>query len=128
MLEKVQPTAETYWQAVQYISDEKGSREIMPQTDAEWERVAEAARQLAWAGEEMQQPHYAEGRGADWTAFAQGLVEVSHQAEMAAQSQDPAKVLEVGGTLYNVCSACHETYMTNPAGMVPSWRAEPATE
>ena len=123
MIEAVQPNADTYWQAVQYISDENGSREIIPQTDAEWETVAAAARKLGQLGEDMQKPEYAEGRGADWTAYAQGLVAVSQQAEEAAAAQDPEKVLDVGGTLYNVCSACHETYMTNPAGMAPSWRA-----
>jgi len=120
MAEHVQPTAETYWQAVQYVSDESGSREIMPQNDAEWKRTAQAARRLAELGEELKQPQYAEGRGADWMAYAEGLVAVSEQAEKAAQSQDPAKVLEVGGTLYNVCSVCHETYMPVPGGMSPT--------
>ncbi len=125
MAEHVQPTAEIYWQAVQYVSDENGSREIMPQNDAEWDRTIQAAHRLGELGEEMKQPQYAEGRGADWMAFAQGLVDVSLQAEKAAQTHDPSKVLEAGGTLYNVCSACHETYMPVPGGMAPTSSASP---
>ncbi|MWV26858.1 hypothetical protein [Aurantiacibacter rhizosphaerae] len=121
MVEQVQPTSETYWNAVQYISDENGSREVTPQNDAEWERTAEAARQLASYGEQLQQPQYAEGHGSDWMAYSQGLVEVAGQAEAAANAKDPAKVLEIGGTLYNVCSSCHEKYMSEPAGISPSW-------
>ena len=43
MKNKVQPTAQIYWDAVQYISDESGNRDIVPQTDADWEKVRKAA-------------------------------------------------------------------------------------
>ena len=37
MANEVQPTAEVYWNAVQFISDETGDHDIRPQTDEEWE-------------------------------------------------------------------------------------------
>jgi len=119
MAEHVQPTAQVYWNAVQYISDEKGAREIVPQNQAEWDRTAAAATRLADLGRELQQAKYAAGRGADWAEFTRGLVDVAGQAEAAARSHKPEKVLEAGGTLYNVCSACHEVYMPTPAGLSP---------
>lgn len=121
----VQPEAELYWQAVQYVSDEKGAREIVPQNDAEWNRTAEAARKLKALGETMKQPSYAAGKGADWQDFAQGLVDASGRAEVAALARKPEQVLEAGGTLYNVCSACHETYMPSPGGLAPADQASP---
>jgi len=120
MAQHVQPTTQTYWDAVQFVSDASGAREIVPKNDAEWQRTAEAAKMLKQLAEELKDPGYAEGRGSDWQAFAQGLADVSEQAQQAAEQKSPEKVLEAGGTLYNVCSACHEVYMPSPGGLVPT--------
>lgn len=122
MLRQVQPEAEAYWQAVQYISDESGLRRIEPKNDAEWSRVAEAARNLRSLGEAMKAPAYARGKGSDWLDFSQGLIDVSGPAEEAANARNLEQVLAVGGTIYNVCTACHEVYMPNPPIMAPSER------
>ena len=110
MADDVQPTADVYWKSVQYISDETGEHDIFPRTDAEWARVTAAATRLGELGELLKTPGYAEGRGEDWTELADGLVQVAKRAEQIAQSQDKEKVFEVGGTIYNVCSACHSLY------------------
>ncbi|MEO5598438.1 MAG: hypothetical protein ABIQ66_07445 [Novosphingobium sp.] len=120
MNQHVQPEAEIYWQAVQYISDEKGAREIVPHSDVEWNRTAEAARKLKTFGESLKQPAYAQGKGTDWQDYAQGLVDAAGRAETAALARKPEQVLEAGGTLYNVCSACHEVYMPVPGGLAPT--------
>ncbi len=119
MATQVQPEAQVYWDAVQFISDADGLHEIVPETDADWERTIEAARELKALGEELQQPAYAANRGADWQDFSQGLVDIATRAEAAALSKDPHKVLDAGGVLYNVCSACHEQYMELKAGAAP---------
>ena len=110
MANKVQPTSEVYWNAVQYISDETGSHEIAPQTDADWERVRQAAVQLREYGQQLQTPAYTQGREENWTRFAQALVDVSARDEQAAANRDKDAVFEVGGTVYSVCSACHQAY------------------
>lgn len=120
MSQHVQPESEIYWQAVQYISDAKGQREIVPQNDAEWNRTAEAARKIKALGESLKQPAYAQGKGADWNDFSQGMVDAAGLAEAAALARKPEQVLEAGGTLYNVCSACHEVYMPSPGGLAPT--------
>lgn len=110
MAETVQPTAEIYWNSVQYISDEQGEHEIFPRTDAEWEDVRQSAARLAEIGAELKEPGYAQGRGQGWIDFADGLIEVAGQAEQAAIAKDVDAVFEVGGTVYSVCSACHQAY------------------
>lgn len=117
MAKEVQPTAEVYWNAVQFISDETGNHDIFPKDDAEWARVQAAAAKLGEHGKLLQTPGYTEGRGADWSEFAKGLVDVAALAEVAAKEKNTDKVFEVGGTMYNVCSACHQAYP--PAQGIP---------
>lgn len=110
MAQKVDPTSKIYFSAVQYISDETGNHDIMPKTDAEWQKVAQAAVDLQAYGTTLQSPAYTEGRNPDWTKMSQDLVTVSQQAEAAAKEKNPDKVFEVAGTVYAVCSACHTAY------------------
>ena len=124
MAKEVQPTAEVYWNAVQFISDETGNHDIFPKDDAEWARVQAAAVKLGEHGKLLQTPGYTEGRGADWSEFAKGLVDVAALAEGAAKDKNTDKVFEVGGTMYNVCSACHQAYP--PAQGIPG-QGETAT-
>jgi cytochrome c556 len=120
MAKQVQPTAKLYWDAVQYISDENGNRDIAPTTDAEWERTRKAAEDLGKLGTLLQTPAYTEGRNADWTKFSKALVDISKQAEKAATDKSPDAVFEVGGTMYNVCSACHMAYPAESATAEPA--------
>jgi len=110
MAEDVQPTAKIYWDAVQYISDESGDHDIKPETDADWAKTKAAATRLGEFAALLRTPAYTEGRGTDWTTFANSLTEVAKLAEQAADEKNPDKVFEVGGTIYNVCSACHQVY------------------
>lgn len=110
MAKKVQPTAQIYWDAVRYVSDETGEHDIVPQTDADWEKVRKAAVDLQDYGKLLQTDAYTEGRNPDWTKFSQAMVEVSQQAEQAAKDKNVDKVFEISGTIYNVCSACHQVY------------------
>lgn len=114
MANEIQPTSEVYWNAVGAVSElidgEPVFREFEPETDAEWQAVADAAVRLRQYGEVLATPAYAEGRGDDWLDFAQGMQDVARQAEQAAIDKSPEAVFEVGGTLYNVCTACHQSY------------------
>lgn len=125
MASEVQPTAEVYWGAVQYVSDETGDHDIFPKDDAAWEKVRAAAATLADHGRLLATPAYAEGRGKDWVEFSNGLVEVAGLAEQAAVEKDTDKVFEVGGTVYNVCTACHQAYP--PAEGLPAEDAAAAS-
>jgi len=110
MKEDVQPTAQEYWDAVQFVSDETGDHDIFPQTDADWAKTKAAATKLREFADLLKTPGYTEGRNEDWTTFANSMGEVATQMEEAAEQHDTDKVFEVGGTMYNVCSACHQVY------------------
>lgn len=114
MANEVQPTADIYWGAVgsasELIDGQPVFREWAPETDAEWEAVAASAAKLRTLAESMGSPAYAEGRGEGWTDFTDGLIEAATRAEQAAQSKNADAVFEAGGTLYAVCSACHQAF------------------
>jgi cytochrome c556 len=124
MKNKVEPTAQIYWNAVQYISDKNGNRDIVPQTDADWEKVRKAAADLQDYGKLLQTDAYSQGRNPDWVKFSKAMVEVSKQAEQAAKDKNVDKVFEISGTMYNVCSACHMVY---PATVGPEASGTPAS-
>ncbi|WAT18901.1 hypothetical protein OZN62_04845 [Aurantiacibacter sp. MUD11] len=114
MAQEMQPTAEIYWNSVGAVSElvdgEPVFREWQPETDEEWQEVADAAARLGELGQVMMTPAYAEGRGDDWNAYSQGLVDAAARAGEAAAAKDPEAVFEAGGVVYSVCSACHRMY------------------
>lgn len=124
MAQQVEPAAQTYWQSVRFESrlmPDGSVRETdyRPDSDAEWEEVRAAAAHLGDMGRVLKSPAYADGRGPAWLTYAQGLVDASAQAEAAARARDPDAVFEVGGTVYAVCRACHQSYPPEelPEGM-----------
>jgi len=121
MAQDVQPTAEIYWDAVQYISDETGDHDIVPETDEDWDRARQAAKKLQEYGRLLATPAYASERGNDWMDFANALVEVGERAEQTTVDKDVDAVFEVGGVVYRVCSGCHTFYPpANPIGAEPA--------
>ena len=130
MANEVQPTADIYWGAVGSASELVDGlpvfREWKPETDAEWQAVAASAAKLRTLAETMGSPAYAEGRAEGWTDFTDGLIEAATRAEQAAQTKDADAVFEAGGTLYAVCSACHQAFPpeeglpSEPVDMTPN--------
>ncbi|BAV63338.1 hypothetical protein [Sphingobium cloacae] len=120
MVGKIEPAAKVYWNAVKYISDENGLHEIMPRTDADWVQTREAAESVGRYADLMLTPAYAQYRGQDWHDFAKGLSDVAARAAEAAESRKADKVLELGGMMYNVCSACHEVYLPLAGSQPPT--------
>ncbi len=114
MADEVQPTTEIFWQSVGSVSElvdgEPVFREWQPETDEEWEEVRLAAVRIGEFGEVLASPAYADGRGDDWLDYSQGLQDVAVLAEEAALSRDPEQVFAVSGTIYAVCTACHQMY------------------
>src|SRR5690606_23694390 len=87
-----------------------GNHDIVPQNDADWEKTRQAAAKIVEYGEMLAKPEYAHGRGEDWIAFSNALVEAGKKAEQTAVDKNPEAVFEVGGLVYRVCSACHMNY------------------
>jgi len=114
MKQKVDPTSAIYFASVsstsELIDGKVVNTETAPETDADWEKVRQAAADLRAQAELLQSDAYTEGRRDDWTRMAKDLATVSTQAEQAAKDKDPEKVFEVSGTIYMVCDGCHTAY------------------
>lgn len=114
MAEEVQPTAEIYWNTVRYESElvdgEAVQRDIVPETDADWQRARDAATRLVELANQLKSPAYAQGRNEDWVQFASSLEEAAQRSQQAVDERSVDKVFETGGLVYSVCSACHQVY------------------
>lgn len=121
MANTVQPTAETYWDKVQFITDMEGFHEIQPETDEEWKATQDAAIAISDIATLLATPEYSDGRDEAWFDFTDGLTGVAKLAEEAAIAQDPELVFEVGGKIYNVCKGCHQTF---PPEAIPDGMTE----
>ena len=110
MANVMEPTAEIYWKSSGYVVDETGEHDLTPTTEEGWLATRTSAATITEMGNLLMTPLYAEGRGDDWIEFSRALVEVGKQAEQTAIDRDSEAIMEVGGTMYNICSACHQVY------------------
>ena len=135
--------AQEVWDSVKIEIDDKGTHETRPRNKEEWQEVAYAARGLAEASTLLMYEGRVEDQG-EWAKYVKQMSETALQAAKAADDQDPDKLLEAGGNIYDVCTKCHETYLekvekkrtggaptaaplTAPPGAAPAVPA-PATE
>lgn len=105
----IDPNADVVWDSVKSISNAKGTTEIYPRTDAQWEAVRNSAATLVEAGNLLM----VEGRAKDnkqWMAYAQRLSKTAEVALKAAQDKDKETLFNAGGEIYNACKACHDKY------------------
>lgn len=115
----VQPQADVFWKSAGTVTDETGEHDLTPTTDEGWLRTRSAAATVTEMGNLLMTPLYAEGRGEDWMKFSKALVEIGQRAEKAAVDKSSDAIFDVGGTMYNVCTACHQVYPP-AAGEVPA--------
>lgn len=109
MVGPIAHAAERYWDAVQTIVDENGTREIFPRTDEEWESAWADALAVAESGNLLMMPAHA--RDGEWMTLAARLVEEGLAAARAAESRDRTQVLDAGNRVYRVCAECHRLYI-----------------
>lgn len=113
----VQPQADVFWKSAGSYTDATGTHDLRPTTDEAWLRTRSAAATIAEMGNLLMTPQYAEGRGEDWMQFSKSLVEIGLKAEKAAVDRSEDEIFDTGGTMYNVCTACHQAYpATGKAG------------
>jgi hypothetical protein len=115
----VQPQADVFWKSAGSYTDATGTHDLRPTTDEAWLRTRSAAATIAEMGNLLMTKQYAEGRGADWMQFSKSLVEIGVKAEKAAVDRSEDEIFEAGGTMYNVCTACHQVYPPK-AGEIPA--------
>ena len=107
----VDPPARAIWASVSTTYTLAGTENKAPHTDEEWEAVEHSALDLAEAANLLLLPGRAPGAG-DWLKHAHALVDAAVEARKATLARDPERVFEAGGTIYEVCSACHAEYYT----------------
>lgn len=123
-------SADYLWQSFRTVSDEKGTHEYQPRTDAEWHEVRRRAVLLAESANLIAIPGRKVAHG-DRTAetndpldvaaiqkrldadheqlvsFGDALRDISLQMVAAADKKDIDGMMRLGGTLDEVCEACH---------------------
>jgi len=97
------------WDASGITNDESGEYEIRPQTDEEWETVADGGATLAESLNLLMVPD----RVLDdaWRMYAQELSDAGMEAFDAAEARDPTNNLfEIGTRINEACTQCHVNY------------------
>jgi hypothetical protein len=105
----IDPNADVVWDSVKSISNIKGTIEIYPRTDAQWEAVRNSAATLVEAGNLLM----IEGRakeGNQWMEYSKRLSRTAEIALKAAQDKNKDALFDAGGKIYNACKACHDKY------------------
>ena len=105
----IDPHADVVWDSVKSISNIKGTTEIYPRTDAQWEAVRNSAATLIEAGNLLM----VEGRAKDnkqWMEYSKRLSRTAEVALKAAQDKNKDALFDAGGAIYNYCKACHDKY------------------
>ena len=105
----IDPNADVVWDSVKSISNIKGTTEIYPRTDAQWEAVRNSAATLVEAGNLLM----IEGRakeGDQWIEYSKRLSRTAEIALKAAQDKNKDALFDAGGKIYNACKACHDKY------------------
>lgn len=121
--------ADVIWQAVEFRSTEDGSIMVGPETEEGWTEVRHAAMALAEAANNLVIPgRHSDSPGAEvvegelppaeidaliaqqrgaWVGFAEAMRSTAMQAVAAIDERDADKILDVGGSLDQVCESCH---------------------
>ena len=103
------PNSDVIWGSVSVVVDLNGETQNMPQTDEEWQEVADRAMGLADASNLLLMPERSQGRQ-PWIDFTLEMSEKAEAAAEAALLRDFEQLLFTGGELYEACAKCHEEY------------------
>jgi hypothetical protein len=105
----IDPNAQIVWKSVGTIVSEKGTEEIAPKTDADWEAIRNSAATLAEAGNLLMMEGRARNQD-DWMKKARALIDNANIMLQAIDAKDAPAVFTAGSDLYLACSDCHATY------------------
>jgi hypothetical protein len=111
----IDPAADVIWDSVKTVITEKGTQEIAPKTDADWDKVRGGAATLMEASNALM----IEGRARDkkeWMTAARRLGDAANEALKAAQAKNTETLFNEGGNIYKACAACHSKYATHLDG------------
>jgi uncharacterized protein YjeT (DUF2065 family) len=133
MRDMIQPTADTLWMAISYVSTLEGVVETSPETDEDWERLRTAALALIEAGNALMLPgrpvmgevpaNYPQFQyrpdeiealiAADpesWNRYAQGMQEWTRETLVAIGFRDQMGFSDFSARINDACQGCHAQF------------------
>ena len=110
MAHLLDPAAEAIWDSAGFVITEDGESSLEPKNQEEWDRVLYGAKVISESAFLLSRPEISKNRE-DWITVSGLLKVVGDQAFEAAEKQDVEALFEIGADLYQVCVACHQTYM-----------------
>jgi hypothetical protein len=105
----IDPAADVIWDSVKTIITEKGTEEIYPKTDEQWEAIRNASASLIESGNLLKLRNK-KASDQEWITYADRLSKNAELALKAANDRNKEALFDVGGSIYNSCKACHEKY------------------
>lgn len=112
MAHLLDPAAEAIWDSAGFVITEEGEFSLEPKNQEEWDKVLYGAKVISESAFLLSRPEISKNRK-DWIAVSGLLKVVGDKAFEAAERQDVEELFKVGADLYQVCVACHQTYMTD---------------
>lgn len=103
------PATDVIWGAAGAVITAEGEQDLAPVDEASWQAVFNAAAVVTETGNLLMLPGRAEDSG-DWMEYSAALITTGKEAMAAAEAKDAQAVFDVGGKLYLVCVACHQSY------------------
>ncbi len=105
----VNPGAVAFWAG----GNDPAESESTFATEARWVAAVRGAQAMQAKGKLLQTAGIA--REGPWSTFAEMMIQVSAEGEVAARARDSEKAFEVGGRLYDACNGCHKAYVPRVA-------------
>jgi hypothetical protein len=103
------PASTAIFDSVQTNVTDKGTEEIEPKNDQEWDALGSSAATLAEMANLIQSEGRAVDRG-DWITMSQALTDASKKAMQAAAAKDKEGILDAGSAINLACDNCHTRY------------------
>ena len=110
MAHLLDPAAEAIWDSAGFVITEEGEFSLEPKNQEEWDKVLYGAKVISESAFLLSRPEISENQK-DWIAVSGLLKVVGDKAFESAERQDVEELFKVGADLYQVCVACHQTYM-----------------
>jgi len=105
----IDPAADTLWDSVSWVSNEKGTKANAPKTEEDWNALRVQAGILVESANLLM----LEGRAKDedvWMEKARLFGVEARKNLLAIEARDVDKLFELGGDLDHACESCHLKY------------------
>ena len=103
------PASATIYNSVSTTISEKGTEEVFPRNDQEWENIGSNALALIEAANLLKVDGRAKDDG-DWVRMSDAMATAARQSYDATQKKDVEALLASGEGLNNSCDTCHRRY------------------